>query len=212
MPFEIPESYRTYRNDTAVRTAVDHLLDSADNNKLNLPADIEWKDLPGFHRAVLAAHQVRSDYSIFLIDLWNAIWPPTLRKSGFHWAASRPANPTESSVELDTHSVWKNKYLWCYFDVTDGQFGFEGLESGVVMIDDRYVQLGIGIWAEDGLELSVAATKFGESWKMPYENEKGWYYTRDDLGCIQDDGTIDLAPLHQAATSFLAAVGSLVQG
>ena len=42
MPFEMPESYRAYCTDAAVRTAVDHILSSADTRRgLGLPADID---------------------------------------------------------------------------------------------------------------------------------------------------------------------------
>ena len=46
MTLKIPESYRAYCTDAAVRTAVEHLLGT---KTLGLPADIEWKDLPAFH-------------------------------------------------------------------------------------------------------------------------------------------------------------------
>ena len=79
MPFEIPESYRAYCTDVAVRTAVDHILSSSDRRSgLALPADIDWKDLPAFHRALLLAHQVRCEYPVLLIRLWNAVWQPAL--------------------------------------------------------------------------------------------------------------------------------------
>ena len=53
MPFAMPESYRAYCTDAAVRTAVNHILSSQNPKKpLGLPADIEWKDVPAFHRAV----------------------------------------------------------------------------------------------------------------------------------------------------------------
>ena len=80
MPFEMPESYRTYATDPAVRTAVDHLLHS---KRLTLPADIGWNDLPAFHKAVLSAHQVRCEFAIFLYDLWREIWQPALEKCDF---------------------------------------------------------------------------------------------------------------------------------
>ena len=111
MPFAMPESYRAYYTDTAVRTAVDHILASTGKGALRLPSDIDWEDLPAFHRAVLSAHQVRSEFSVFLIDLWNAVWQRALAECGFHsgrvdWTVSQ----TEewSAAQLDTHSVWDN--------------------------------------------------------------------------------------------------------
>lgn len=83
MSFALPDSYRAYCTDAAVRTAVDHLLSSADKKTgLSLPADIDWSDLPAFHRAVLSAHQVRCERAVFLFDLWDAVWEPALAESG----------------------------------------------------------------------------------------------------------------------------------
>lgn len=79
MPFELPESYRAYCTDVAVRAAVDHILTSSDRRSgLALPPDIEWKDLPAFHRAVLSSHQVRCEYAVHLIRLWDFVWQSAL--------------------------------------------------------------------------------------------------------------------------------------
>ena len=79
--YQIPESYRAYCTDRAVRTAVDHILGESD--KLGVPSDIEWDELSKFHRAVLSAHQVRCEYANYLIDLWEHIWQPALDNCGF---------------------------------------------------------------------------------------------------------------------------------
>ena len=92
MTFKVPDSYRAYCTDAAVKTAVDHILDS---RSLSLPEDIEWKDLPAFHRAVLSAHQVRSEFAIFLIDVWNAVWKPMLEQSDFG-TKTEPCSVAES--------------------------------------------------------------------------------------------------------------------
>ena len=77
MAFKLPASYRAYCADPAVRTAVDHILES---KSLSLPAYIKWSDLPAFHRMVLSAHQVRCEYAMFLIEFWDAVWGRSLRK------------------------------------------------------------------------------------------------------------------------------------
>ena len=83
MKFELPESYRAYCSDVAVRTAVDHILSADSKTPLALPADIEWKDLPAFHRAVLSAHQVRCEFAVSLIEHWDAVWQALLDKWEF---------------------------------------------------------------------------------------------------------------------------------
>ena len=78
--YQIPESYRAYCTNPAVRTAVDHILSKS--NKLDVPSDIEWDELPKFHRAVLSAHQVRCEYAMYLnrsLEMHLAAGPGQLR-------------------------------------------------------------------------------------------------------------------------------------
>ena len=63
----LPESYRAYCKDTAIRSAVDHILKR--EKKLEVPPDLEWCRLPDFNAAVLAAHQVRCDFATALHGL-----------------------------------------------------------------------------------------------------------------------------------------------
>ena len=79
MPVQVPEIYRAYCTDRAVKTAVDHILEY--KKTLGVPADLEWDDLPKFHKAVLSAHQVRCEFAIFLHELWNEIWQPAVERS-----------------------------------------------------------------------------------------------------------------------------------
>ena len=83
MCIELPPSYRAYLSDAAVRTAVDRILSADSRTPLALPADIEWQGLPAFHRAVLSAHQVRCEFAVFLIGLWDAVWKQALEKWEF---------------------------------------------------------------------------------------------------------------------------------
>ena len=118
MPFEQPESYRAYCTDVAVRAAVDHILASSDRRSgLALPADIDWKDLPAFHRAVLSAHQVRCEYAVRLVRLWDSVWQPALGKCDFGkrltpWTVSEAEEWHEQA--LDTNTVLEPKLVWTW--------------------------------------------------------------------------------------------------
>ena len=209
MPFAMPESYRAYYTDTAVRTAVDHILASTGKWALRLPSDIDWEDLPAFHRAVLSAHQVRSEFSVFLIDLWNAVWQRALAECGFHsgrvdWTVSQ----TEewSAAQLDTHSVWDNGWFGRVFAIGGGNLQF-GLAVHVL---PEGAKLGLSFWGADDTD-HTTRTNFGEGWRE-HEIEEGWIYAGEDLAPIRDDGTIDLEPLHKAAADALAAIGNHAQG
>ena len=132
MNFELPESYRAYCGDAAVRTAVDHILSADSKTPLALPADIEWKDLKAFHRAVLSAHQVRCEFAVFLIDLWDAVWQCALDGWDFR---SNLVPATAAAAEewwpqkLDTNTVWNDGHFLRMFNM--GETG---------------VPLGLGAW------------------------------------------------------------------
>ena len=210
MPFSMPESYRAYCTDTAVRAAVDHILTPADKKgALSLPADIDWGDLPAFHRAVLSAHQVRCEFSVFLIDFWNAVWQRALGQSCFDrdrndWTVSQ----TEewSGAKLDTHSVWDNKWFSRVFDMGGGNLQ---LGLAVVHVLPEGVKLGLSFWGADEADHTTEGD-FGEDWEKA--DEEGWVYTSKDLARPRDDGTIDLGPLHKAAGEAFAAVENHIRG
>ena len=211
MPFAMPESYRVYCTDTVVRTAVEHILASTDKKgALNLPCDIDWEDLPAFHRAVLSAHQVRSEFSIFLIDHWNAIWQRALAECGFNsgrddWTVSQAEE--WCAAKLDTHSVWDNGWFSRVFGIGGGNLQ---LGLAVVHVLPEGVKLGLSLWGADDTD-HTTGTNFGDGWRE-HEIEEGWIHTGEDLAPIQDDGTIDLDPLHKAAADALAAIADHVQG
>lgn len=71
---KIPDSVLSYMNNESVRTAVDNLLGKKDAEK-KIPNDITtWAEARGYHRALLSAYQVRSEFAIFLFDLMDAVW------------------------------------------------------------------------------------------------------------------------------------------
>lgn len=210
MPFTMPESYLAYCTDSAVRTAVDHILYSTNKKgALSLPADIDWKDLPAFHGAVLSAQQVRCEFAIFAIDVWNAVWKSALDDCGFD--SSRDActvSQTEewTGVNLDTHSVWDAKWFSGCFEIGGGDLQLylavtHGLPEGL--------QLGFCLWGADGTDYTTGRD-FGDEWLEP--DEQIWLYTVKDLAPIQDEGTIDLSSLRRAAADALTAVRRHIQG
>ena len=209
MAFALPESYRAYCTDTAVRTAVDHLLASTDRKgALSLPADIDWKDLPAFHRAVLSAHQVRCEFSVFLIELWDAVWQRVLDEGGLDsgrddWTVSQ--SEEWSSTKLDTHTVWDTGWFGRVFGIGGGDLQ---LGLAVQHSSPEGVKLGLCLWGADETNRTTGRD-FGDEWAAP--DEENWIYTGADLAPIQDDGTVDLDPLRKAAADALISVGNHVQ-
>ncbi len=210
MQFPLPDSYRSYCTDTAVRMAVDHILASTDKKgALSLPSDIDWEDLAAYHKAVLSAHQVRSEFSVFLIDLWNAVWQRAFIECGFDggrddWTVSQAEE--WAGAKLDTHSVWDNGWFNRVFGIGGGN-----LQLGLAVLHDppEGVKLGLCLRGVDNTDRTTEHD-FGDQWAEP--DEEGWIYSGEDLARIQDDGTIDLAPLHEAAADALAAIGDHCRG
>ena len=124
MTFKLPESYRAYCTDAAVRTALEHILDSKSPSP---PTEIEWEDLPAFHRAVLSAHQVRCEYAIFQFEFWDAVWKPALDAFDFG-TTLEPLPVAESQVlcgqDLDTNTIWKESWFGRSFKFATTGFSF----------------------------------------------------------------------------------------
>ena len=110
MHITLPESFRAYASRNGVRTAVDHILDYDSRRKLEVPPDLDWDELPEFHSAVLAAHQVRCDYAILLHKLWNTVWGTALRSAS---ANLQPLSIAEAhdyeGADMYAYPIWENE-------------------------------------------------------------------------------------------------------
>ena len=199
--YQIPESYRAYCTNPAVRTAVDHILSKS--NKLDVPSDIEWDELPKFHRAVLSAHQVRCEYAMYLIDLWKCIWQPALDDCGFEVKPRTIAGTEEwQTLNLDPYTIWESRWFLRAFDIGgDNKFAL-GLVTSTE--SDKQIRLSLSFWNDPDGVSRLAEPDLGNGWR---EVEEDYYvYTRPGLAPIGDDGTVDLARLRTAAADALAAV------
>lgn len=209
MSFELPESYRAYCGDVAVRTAVDHILSADSKTPLALPADIEWKDLPAFHRAVLSAHQVRSEFAVCLMDLWHRVWQHALDK----WEFQSNLVPDSVAVaegwwpqKLDTNTVWIDGHFFRLFSIGETSFQL-GLGA---LIEIERVRLSLSLYGEDETICTIGLD-FSDAWpKQDIEEDVAW--TGKDLAPIRDDGTIDLDPVREATEDALVSVGARVWG
>ena len=209
MKFELPESYRAYCSDAAVRTAVDHILSADSKKPLALPKDIEWKDLPAFHRAVLSAHQVRCEYAVSLIELWDAVWQRALDGWEFHSKLVRSSVAEAEKwwpQQLDTNAVWTDSHFFQPFNIgeTSFQLGFGAY------IEIERVQLSLSLYSDDETSVTTGLD-LDDAWpKQNLEDDTAW--TGEDLAPIRDDGSIDLELACNAAEDALAAVAARVRG
>lgn len=203
MPIQAPESYRAYCKDRAVQEAVDHIIYNA--KSLHVPADLEWDDLPKFHRAVLAARQVQCEYAIFVHELWNAVWKPALDAHGIGKKLKpRTIADTEEQCnqKLDTYTLW---YGWFsqVLDVADTNLVLcLGVGISEIALDKARLRISLQRDTGDNVDLDL-----GDDWRSE-DVEDGWARTRKELAPIADDGSIDLDALRKAAADALAAIGS----
>ena len=202
MTFNVPESYQAYCTDAAVKTAVDHLLGKSPG----LPTDIEWRDLPAFHRAVLSAHQVRCVFAVFLDDVWNAVWAPALDKFNFE------ENPEPLTVDdaqnsydqkLDTYAIWDQGWYYCPLKFSDTGHSF-----GPGVCADTSVYLSLSLWDGDDEKCTPELGLRG-SWATK-EIDGGTVYSAKKLSLVRGDGTIDLEPLHKASADALVAIETYI--
>ena len=129
-------------------------------------------------------NQVRSDYrsSVFLIDLWNAVWQASLAPiCGFHsglaltGAVQPRQNGVDSRRELDKlHSVWANGWFGTSLRHATAcgnlQFGL------AVYVLPEGAELGLSFWGADARTIRPD-TNFGEGWRE-HEIEEGWIVCR----------------------------------
>ena len=202
MPFKIPESYLAYCTDRAVKLAVEHILES---ETPGVPADLEWNDLPEFHRAVLSAHQVQCECAIFLHELWNEVWQPALEGDDLDgvfelWKISDVEDWLDQ--KLDMYTIWEEKWFGRIFDITGTNFQLALGTSA----DTESVRLSFNLWDKVNKEDYTIQLELDNHWLRSDIDDEGFAYSSKKLAPIVDDGNIDLAPLREAAADALAAV------
>ena len=196
MPFCLPESYASYVADSAVMTAVEHILGS---KSLEVPEGLDWGQLPDFHAAVLAAHQVRCDFASAVQGLWDAVWGKAIDEAGIGKdleAWSIPDTADWYGLGFDAVSLFQN-----------------GIFARAYTREDSYIGLGVSLdlrearlifWFGTKNEEDLAADHWpqvgwdAETWDYGYRSQKG--LARIEAGCVP------LKRLKAATASALAVI------
>jgi hypothetical protein len=142
----VPESVIQYLTDNTVRSAVDAILEGKQDH---VPAGLEWKELPEYFLAVLAAQHVKCDWALALHQLYESCW------NSKHVLNLKQYSPDEHLNEkidspLSIEGLWLEK---CY-----GRY-YEGLNEVshyffVILYSGQGFSLGY-IRYENGVEMSV---------------------------------------------------------
>ena len=202
MHITLPESFRAYASKNDVRTAVDHILNCNNRKKLEVPPDLDWDELPEFHSAVLAAHQVRCDYAILLHKLWNKVWGTALRSAG---ANLEPLSITETyeyeDADMYAYPIWENEEYGRYVRRNSRSKRVFWL---TVRLDRKEAVLRL--WAgERKRDIAVLrAAISAEGWNEEPENDDGEWFGRTTMGSAPiRKGELEISRLVLAAKGVL---------
>lgn len=190
--FCLPESYASYVAEPAVKTAVDHILDS---KSLEVPDGLDWGQLPDYHAAVLAAHQVRCDYASAAQGLWHTVWQKAIDEAGIGKdleAWSIPKTASWYGLKFDTKSLWQ----WSLF-------------ARAYTRDDSSIGLGVGLHFHGArlslwIEKDLAGLLSQDDWD-PELDEYDCYQSKKNLARIEE-GCVPLERLNAAAGRALVAI------
>ena len=201
MCFVLPDSYASYVAEPAVRTAVDNILGS---RSLKVPDGLDWGQLPDFHAAVLAAHQVRCEYATALQGLWDAVWGKAIDEAGIGedltaWSITDTVGWYE--VGFDAISLWQEKVFARAYKRRDSCIGL-GVSLG---LHGHEAQLTLLFENEAGKDLA-AGLPLKDDWNPEQDETYGYgYWSRTGLAPI-GDGEVPLERLKVAAAGALAAI------
>ncbi len=197
MSFALPESYASYVADPAVRTAVDHILGS---KSLEVPETLDWEQLPDFHAAVLAAHQVRCEYASALQGLWDAVWGKAIDEAGIgeDLEAYSIADMAHSlGLGLDAVSLWDPGVFSRAYTRGDSYIGLS--------VDLNLREAHLLLWFVNENDEDLAAGLLSQDDWNPELNETYGHWSREGLARI-GAGSVPLERLNAAAARALSAI------
>lgn len=196
MNIQVPASVRDYLHNRVIQSVVNHMLDQPEDE---LPPELEWHELRDYHNAWLAARKVKVDYSLVLMDVWEAVWLPVLEKYRVSeldaWAlATMQGNQEEPSLAR----CWRDESFYRYYTINP--------EPGLTchLFPQIYLQ------AQGEITLTFAATDQHDqilSTSLPLS--RGWKIAADEYGnretqagiCQINQHTdhVDMSPLRRLA-------------
>jgi hypothetical protein len=187
-----------YYSDNAVRTAVETLLSTSGDA---IPDHLEWDELRSYYSAVLSAYQIQYEYSIFLMDAWEAIWGEALKTSGLDTTLRR-LSFAQAKVDAWTsyalEPTWNEGYFFVPFEA-DGQHFWFG-----VCLGEAGLCLGMESYDSNG-NSSLTNIALSAEWPESAAVD-GTAWTEEKLALISDGDQIDVGRVREVAVDALAAV------
>ena len=161
---------------------------------------LDWNQLPDFHAAVLAAHQVRCDYASALQGLWDAVWGKAIDEAGIgHDLEALSIAETAHSYGLgfDAISLWQNGVFARAYTRGDSWIGLG------VCLDLREAWLCLWLGNENDEDLAAGLLS-QDDWD-PKLYEAYGYWSKKGLARIEG-GCVPLKRLKAAAARALVAI------
>lgn len=206
MKVAVPESYRDYINERVISSVVDHLLEVPDTD---LPVD-EWDEVPAYHQAWLSAQKVKTDYALFLFDLWDAIWKPALQEAGIDDELSvYEAKKQCKSHQPTRANIWLSRLNRLFRTSHQGREVL--LQTWIGADEGNGITILLALFDADGEEEiteQILPSLLTSSGRWQKELEDGFCMLNEDLcpALDKDITELDVSPLRLAAQDLLKII------
>lgn len=202
----IPDSVRDYCARKGIRTAIDTLSEKGDDY---LPDHLEWDELRSFHKSILAAATVKTDFALLCLDLWDGVWKPALASCDIDEAYN--IDDLDEDEQPSLKKIWGDESLCrAHHDPRDENGSLYTSIWVAPYQKQPVVHLGVGLWDGEGNPLVTESNVLGDTWEIDSIDEpEGWFWTtKKAFAAIEPASTaeIDVTPMRQAAEEALRSL------
>jgi hypothetical protein len=175
----IPESYRSYLGNAAIKSAVNDLIEKKTSN---IPKDFDWESIQQYHEALFSASRVRRDYTMMLFALMDEVFLVPAKEKGFGKKAILPLNDWWDDTEPSPKNVWENGLFCClkFPGGTSEPLGFFLAHNE----DDGRIQVEISI------PIPSENLTIGDGWA--YDEEDEWWKFNGDESLTSIEGKSEI--------------------
>jgi hypothetical protein len=140
---QIPPSVLAYMTREPVRAATDQLL--GHSGKSTAMGVDTWADVKNYHRALLSAQQIKAEFAVFLIDLWEEVWADLVEHRSEIKSALTPAE----QIKTWNYAPPSPRYLWDEEGSFFRAFAFPDMPT-------RIIEFAVDLRPAVGLQLRTA--------------------------------------------------------
>ncbi|MBK1700229.1 hypothetical protein [Thiococcus pfennigii] len=202
MKIVIAESVKSYCASRGVRTAIDTL---SEQSKGYLPDHLEWDELRSYYQSVLAAATIHTDFAIFYLDIWNAIWKPALEACSVTepWTIDE-MQEADNAPSLET--LWYSGLYRTHYHPNDENTSIDTHVEIDVVKNQLVIYISLASWNAEGNPKEIALPA---EWEQSESEFDGWYKTKKDaFPAIDPNATteIDCTRMQKTAEEALRQI------